>query len=155
MTITPQLASHAASTNTNELTEKEVPTSSTYRRKALMHYRKELKEGHFNLCVVCGFGVQSVLEVAHLNQNRKDNSIENLAILCPNCHKMYDIGLIDITVIKKLRDEKAEVNWKLRIKDAGEKAAVTKLKNITRLKKSASAKKAWVTRSSNSDTNTD
>ena len=125
----------------------KTPTIATYRKTALAHYRREVGEQGFNLCVVCGFGVQAVLEVAHLDQDRKNNSVENLAVLCPNCHKMHDIGLIPTEVVRSLRDNpnKAE-NWKLRIKDAGAKAAATRGAKRVAAKKSASAKKAWASR---------
>jgi 5-methylcytosine-specific restriction endonuclease McrA len=127
-------------------TEPKSPTLVSYRKAALAHYRRQVGEHGFNLCVVCGFGVQSVLEVAHLNQDRKDNAVENLAVLCPNCHKMHDIGLIPSEVVRSLRDNPAAENWKLRIKDAGAKAAATRGAKRVAAKKSAAAKKAWASR---------
>lgn len=114
----------------------------SYRKLALEHYRKEV----YNLCVVCGFGIAPVLEVAHLDQNRKNNAVENLAVLCPNCHKMHDIGLLPTQVIQLLRDEHRDPNWGPRIKDAGQKAAATRKVKALKSARSASAKKAWVTR---------
>lgn len=128
--------------------EKAKPSVVAYRKLALQHYKRQLEVPHFNLCVVCGFGVQAILEVAHLDQNRKNNAIDNLAVLCPNCHKMHDIGLIPRKVVIALRDQKVTENWKLRIKDAGPKAALTRKTKAEQAKKSASAKKAWVTRAS-------
>ncbi len=119
---------------------------SGYRRQALLHYRKPLAEAYFHTCAVCGFGIQAVLEVAHLGQDRKDNTIENLAILCPNCHKMHDIGLIPKEVVVLLRDQKAEVNWGLRVKEAGPKAAATRKTNALKIKKSEAGTKAWATK---------
>ena len=108
--------------------ESDPPNRSlaNYRKRALEHYKRSMKDGAFNIYAVCGFGIQAILEIAHLNQDRKNNSIENLAVLCPNCHKMHDIGLIPSDVVRTLRDQKAEPNWRLRIKDAGAKAAVTR-----------------------------
>jgi hypothetical protein len=123
------------------------PAVVAYRKLALQHYKRQLDVPHFNLCVVCGFGVQAILEIAHLDQDRKNNAIENLAVLCPNCHKMHDIGLIPKKVVVALRDQKVTENWKLRIKDAGAKAALTRKTKAEQAKKSASAKKAWATRS--------
>lgn len=125
---------------------KKASGSAQYRLLALTHYRRTVSGTEMNICVICGFGVQSVLEVAHLDQNRKNNDINNLAVLCPNCHKMHDIGLIPTSVVLLMRDVEAQENWKLRIKDAGAKAAKTKGAIAVKNKKSAAAKQAWVSR---------
>ena len=116
------------------------PPSGSYRARAFAAYPP--------ICTYCGFGIPEILEVAHLDQDRKNNSIENLAILCGNCHKMHDIGLIPTEVIKTMRSLERKVNWKLRIKDAGKKAAQTKLKNAQTARRSAAAKKAHSSRKS-------
>ncbi len=42
-------------------------------------------------CNRCGFA--EVLEVHHKDRNRLNNSIDNLEILCPNCHAMEHRGV--------------------------------------------------------------
>ncbi len=42
----------------------------------------------------CGFAVEKVLEVAHLDGNRANCKEDNLALLCPTCHRMHDVDLI-------------------------------------------------------------
>lgn len=54
-----------------------------------------LKEGLKRpICECCGLsewnGQSIPLELHHLNGNNRDNRIENLKILCPNCHAMTD-----------------------------------------------------------------
>jgi hypothetical protein len=121
--------------------------ASGYRRQAFEHYKRKIAGVDVNVCVMCGFGIPAILEVAHLDQDRKNNAIENLATLCPNCHKMHDIGLIPSDVVVTMRDLEYSENWQARMKDAGPKAAQTKRANALRLKKSVAAKKAWLTRS--------
>lgn len=125
---------------------KATKPNTNYRKIALEHYRKEIDGNQINVCVVCGFGIPSVLEVAHLDQNRANSNLDNLAVLCPNCHKMHDIGLIPTEVVKKLRDEHRKENWGLRVKDAGIKAAATRKASAATKVKSAAGKKAWATR---------
>ena len=45
-------------------------------------------------CDICGCsiwqGVKLPLELHHINGNHYDNSLENLQILCPNCHSIQE-----------------------------------------------------------------
>lgn len=108
--------------------------SLNYRKLAFKHYRQ--------VCAHCGFGIPDVLEVAHIDCDRSNNSISNLVILCPNCHKMHDLDLISTETIIQMRDRPKVVNWAKRMKDAGQKAALTR-------KRSRAAKKAVETRRRN------
>ena len=59
--------------------------------------REQAFEEYGDVCAHCGFGIKAVLEVAHIDGNRRHNDVANLAILCPNCHKMFDLDLISET----------------------------------------------------------
>src|SRR6478736_9659036 len=48
---------------------------------------KKLKSGEIK-CEKCGFDKECALEVHHIDHNRKNNNIENLILLCANCHKI-------------------------------------------------------------------
>ena len=105
------------------------------------NYRKIAFEIYDPICAHCGFGIPAVLEVAHLDGERSNNDADNLAILCPTCHKMHDIDLISTETIRELRDRIKTVDWSKRMKDAGRKAAGTR-------KRRAAARKAVETRRS-------
>ncbi len=108
----------------------------SYRKLAFESY----EEPH--VCVICGFGNPDVLQVAHLDHRRSNNTKGNLVIMCPNCHRMYDLGLFTRKFVKNMRDTKRSINWpklhragrsnseyrKVRIK-AAKKAAATKKRN--------------------------
>ena len=113
-----------------------------------INYRK-LAFAHYNsLCAHCGFGIPAVLEVAHIDSNRQNNEVGNLVILCPNCHKMHDLDIISTTTILEMRDRPKTVNWRKRMKDAGQKAASTRAKRskLFRQKRRMAGLKAAATR---------
>jgi 5-methylcytosine-specific restriction endonuclease McrA len=110
-----------------------------------VNYRKLAFDQYAPICAYCGFGIPEILEVAHLDGDRQNNHLENLAILCCNCHKMHDIGLIPTATVVEMRDRKRQVDWSKRMKDAGAKAALTR-------KRKAAARKAVQTRRGNQPT---
>lgn len=105
-----------------------------------INYRKIAFETYEPICAHCGFGIPSVLEVAHIDGDRLNNDINNLVILCPNCHKMLDLDLISVDTLITMRDRPKIVNWSKRMKDAGKKAAL-KRKRKTAAKKAVATKR--------------
>ena len=60
--------------------------STDYRRNAFLAYPHK--------CYVCGYDDdERILEVHHIDENRNNNDISNLKILCPNCHKKLSLHL--------------------------------------------------------------
>ena len=54
-------------------------SSSDYRKKAFYFYEHK--------CNVCGYNEEpDILQVHHIDENRNNNELDNLVILCPNCH---------------------------------------------------------------------
>lgn len=50
-------------------------------------YRKVALRELENVCNRCGYkDVPAILQVHHVDRNRENNSVDNLEILCPNCH---------------------------------------------------------------------
>lgn len=101
------------------------------RQAALSHYPRR--------CLYCGFGIEAVLEVAHLDCNRDNCGLDNLAVLCPTCHRMHDLDLIPTDIIVRLRDDPPEARWSKLQKDGPQKAA-------KKLKQRRAALKAVATR---------
>lgn len=53
----------------------------------------EVESGH--ACAVARCGEHTYLEIHHINENREDNRVENLVLLCDKHHKMAHAGVID------------------------------------------------------------
>ena len=45
-----------------------------------------LIENRGKKCERCNYNKYQILEVHHKNKNRNDNTLENLLLICPNCH---------------------------------------------------------------------
>ena len=59
-----------------------------YSEEESQNYRKKAFVNQNRVCAVCGWAEdEDILEVHHLDENRSNNKIENLMILCPICHR--------------------------------------------------------------------
>lgn len=53
-----------------------------------LNYRKRAFDFYPHKCAVCGWNKdERILEVHHKDSDRENNSVENLCILCPICHR--------------------------------------------------------------------
>lgn len=63
--------------------------ASNYRARALRDYGER--------CEKCGYDeCPAILEAHHIDRDRSNNVIENLMVLCPNCHAKVTKGIIAI-----------------------------------------------------------
>ena len=91
-----------------------------------------------NKCEICG--CTESLELHHINGNHQDNRLENLQILCANCHRKTDNFRG-----KGIRAHKAASEWFISDEEA-EQRYQTKLEKKKRKKKST-----WAFKKSNSN----
>lgn len=62
---------------------------SSYRRNAFSHFEHK--------CVRCGYSAnEHALQVHHKDRDRANNSLENLEILCANCHSIEHLSKGDL-----------------------------------------------------------
>ena len=70
------------------------------------YYRDDAFNSYSHKCEVCGYNEHvELLQVHHIDSNRKNNNIENLVILCPTCHW-------SITLKRATFSENREYSWK-------------------------------------------
>jgi hypothetical protein len=73
------------------------PTLSADLRRAV-----EVESGH--ACAVARCGEHTYLEVHHINQNREDNRLRNLVLLCDKHHKMAHANVIDRKALEQYKE---------------------------------------------------
>lgn len=60
-------------------------------------YRRNAFNAYPHKCKICGWDEdERVLEVHHIDENRKNNNLSNLIILCPTCHKKLTLHLYSL-----------------------------------------------------------
>lgn len=80
--------------------------------------KDKILELHNNMCDVCGLDIYDILEIHHILpiSCNGDNSLDNLACLCPNCHSILHKMIndckkdIDNTKLTDLIKEKLTYN---------------------------------------------
>lgn len=65
-------------------------SSSDLKKKLLDAGRIQLKCSRVECGIEDWFGSQSIFDLDHINGNRHDNRIENLRVLCANCHRLTE-----------------------------------------------------------------
>jgi hypothetical protein len=54
--------------------------------KAYKMLKLRLLELRGNICERCGYSKYEILQVHHRDRNRENNDLDNLELICPNCH---------------------------------------------------------------------
>lgn len=62
----------------------------------LFNYRENAIRNYGSSCEHCGYDEYDICEVHHIDQNRENNDLYNLIVLCPNCHVSVHKGYIEI-----------------------------------------------------------
>ena len=56
-------------------------------------YRSKALRVQEHICSVCGWSEdERILEVHHIDEDRTNNDISNLIVLCPTCHRKITLG---------------------------------------------------------------
>lgn len=58
------------------------------RDKVVSYQRQKIRllKQRGKICERCGYGKFEILQVHHRDRNRLNNNLENLELICPNCH---------------------------------------------------------------------
>lgn len=59
----------------------------------------------------CGFAIREVLGAVPLDGNPRNADRGNLAVLCPTCRRMHELGIIPTDVIVRMRARQRLVTW--------------------------------------------
>ena len=72
--------------------------------------RRMLKNQKIAHCEYCGNKTKEILQIHHIDSvaNGGNNDLNNLIILCPNCHKAAHAGIIKKDELQKLKKEPNE-----------------------------------------------
>lgn len=63
-----------------------------------LNYRSRAFENLEHKCAVCGWNEdERILEVHHKDEDRTNNDLSNLVILCPTCHRKITLGYYLLT----------------------------------------------------------
>jgi hypothetical protein len=58
-----------------------------------------LLEERGNSCARCAYNKYEILQVHHKDRDRNNNKLDNLELICPNCH--YEEHLLEKSWLKK------------------------------------------------------
>lgn len=85
---------HCATTYNNQF--KVGNSHPNYKDGAGCTYRKRALETYGSRCRICGYDIEPVLQVHHIDSDRTNNNIKNLVVLCPTHHKEVELGICEL-----------------------------------------------------------
>lgn len=62
-----------------------------------INYSRIAYRNYISKCAICNFDKFPCLEVHHIDKNRNNNELDNLIILCANCHCLVHYDNLQIT----------------------------------------------------------
>lgn len=67
-------------------------------------FRKAIRQCFHDRCSLCGWS-ETPCDVAHIiaSKDGGTDTLDNVTMLCPNHHRMFDLGLITAETIKAVR----------------------------------------------------
>lgn len=66
---------------------------------SINNYRDRAMKTYKHQCFCCGWSEDfRILEVHHIDENRTNNKIENLCLLCPTCHRKITLGYYTLDI---------------------------------------------------------
>lgn len=70
--------------------------------EGISNYRLRAMEAYEHKCLCCGWDEDDrILEAHHIDENRDNNHISNLCLLCPTCHRKITLGYYKLDVENK------------------------------------------------------
>ncbi len=57
-----------------------------------VHVSRNILKARKSCCELCGLVEPEILEVHHIDRNRRNNRDDNLLLICPNCHRKIHRG---------------------------------------------------------------
>ena len=80
-----------------------------------------LLEQRGKICERCSYNKYEILQVHHIDRDKKNNNLDNLELVCPNCH--YEEHFLDKSWLKglKLNKEGGQDGNALVLKTSGRK----------------------------------
>ena len=74
------------------------PRKDKVRHHKILKLRLLRERGHS--CERCGYSKHEILHVHHRDRNRSNNNLENLELICPNCH--YEEHFLEKSWLRKI-----------------------------------------------------